>query len=358
MYDGFWASGKRHGIGLCRNDQPPAVAPHAPRASPPATRQSGPRSASAEIASAKDSRSSSAQASPSLPQRMNSSLLSLIGSVRGGGSPDKSLKRGATAIDIALGPPDAEGSQTKAPPARMLSTLLSPVAAMLGSEETVSDNKSRYASLKKAHIPERSCGSYSIESSAKDKLDVPSRLGHSGEIGDFASEAQERGAARKNALLQSIPDAASGAAFAFGGGSRGGGRIAALCHFESDAIVAETPLPCDEADALMRQWRPRSRLARGATRASLLDVKGVGFKLGKTVNEGHQSYNLMLALQVPGGLEPLLSYRSRYPTPSLTPTLVLLSAAQLGLKYSVSRISSQPNRKEMSPIEFQLKARD
>jgi hypothetical protein len=49
-----------------------------------------------------------------------------------------------------------------------------------------------------------------------------------------------------------------------------------------------------------------------------------GRKLGKTIGRGHQSYNLMLAMQ-------------------------------LGVRYSVGRISTEPSPREPSASDFQLK---
>ncbi len=64
---------------------------------------------------------------------------------------------------------------------------------------------------------------------------------------------------------------------------------------------------------------PRPGVSRGD------GAKG-GLKLGKTLTQGHQSYNLMLALQ-------------------------------LGLRYSVGRITTEPSPRELPPLDFQLKVK-
>jgi hypothetical protein len=67
-------------------------------------------------------------------------------------------------------------------------------------------------------------------------------------------------------------------------------------------------------------------LCRKKPSSSVRSKIDAGFKLGKTLGQGHQSYNLMLALQ-------------------------------FGLRFSVGRISREPNRREMSGVEFEFKVR-
>ena len=56
------------------------------------------------------------------------------------------------------------------------------------------------------------------------------------------------------------------------------------------------------------------------------DTGKVSLKLGKTIAAGHQSYNLMLALQ-------------------------------LGLRYSVGRVSTESSPRELPPMDFGLKVK-
>ncbi len=60
------------------------------------------------------------------------------------------------------------------------------------------------------------------------------------------------------------------------------------------------------------------------SRTSRIDGVKSGLKLGKTIGRGHQSYNLMLCLQ-------------------------------LGVRYSIGRITSEPAPRELPPLDFQLK---
>ncbi|GAX73550.1 hypothetical protein CEUSTIGMA_g1001.t1 [Chlamydomonas eustigma] len=99
---------------------------------------------------------------------------------------------------------------------------------------------------------------------------------------------------------------------------------ALLRVYELGIVTRETALPWEEAENIINAVQNRTKPLQGSMRAS--DLAKGGLKLGKAVERGHQSYNLMLALQ-------------------------------LGLRYSVGRVSTQPSQRNVPPQDFELKVK-
>ncbi|GAX73551.1 hypothetical protein CEUSTIGMA_g1002.t1 [Chlamydomonas eustigma] len=103
-------------------------------------------------------------------------------------------------------------------------------------------------------------------------------------------------------------------------GEAGQGPQAFLVTYDSGNIMHGVPLPVSDADSILSSIS-NARKKPGTVRSK---IDAAGFKLGKTLSQGHQSYNLMLALQ-------------------------------FGLRFSVGRISREPHRREMLGVEFDFK---